>query len=179
MIIIAAAIITDSQGRCLLVRKRGTEYFMQPGGKPEIGETPHAALIRELEEELNFSVSPEELVQVGRFTDAAANEPGHLVSADVFLIATNRVSFTPTMEIEEVIWFTPGQDRHIKLAPLTENHLLPLLTPSPRHSLPHRHRTGRDENCPRPPPRRYSANAVPQYVLRRQDERHAAEADER
>lgn len=124
MIIIAAAIITDSQGRCLLVRKRGTEYFMQPGGKPEIGETPHAALIRELEEELNFSVSPEELVQVGRFTDAAANEPGHLVSADVFLIATNRVSFTPTMEIEEVIWFTPGQDRHIKLAPLTENHLL-------------------------------------------------------
>ncbi|MCE0213843.1 hypothetical protein LVU51_23885, partial [Klebsiella pneumoniae] len=72
-------------------------------------------------------VSPEELVQVGRFTDAAANEPGHLVSADVFLIATNRVSFTPTMEIEEVIWFTPGQDRHIKLAPLTENHLLPLL----------------------------------------------------
>lgn len=91
---------------------------MQPGGKPEIGETPHAALIRELEEELNFSVSPEELVQVGRFTDAAANEPGHLVSADVFLIATNRVSFTPTMEIEEVIWFTPGQDRHIKLAPL-------------------------------------------------------------
>ncbi|MEH8984509.1 NUDIX domain-containing protein, partial [Klebsiella pneumoniae] len=65
--------------------------------------------------------------QVGRFTDAAANEPGHLVSADVFLIATNRVSFTPTMEIEEVIWFTPGQDRHIKLAPLTENHLLPLL----------------------------------------------------
>ena len=118
MIIIAAAIITDSQGRCLLVRKRGTEYFMQPGGKPEIGETPHAALIRELEEELNFSVSPEEL---------AANEPGHLVSADVFLIATNRVSFTPTMEIEEVIWFTPGQDRHIKLAPLTENHLLPLL----------------------------------------------------
>ena len=52
---------------------------------------------------------------------------GKLVSADVFLIATNRVSFTPTMEIEEVIWFTPGQDRHIKLAPLTENHLLPLL----------------------------------------------------
>lgn len=34
---------------------------MQPGGKPEIGEAPEAALIRELEEELNFIVSPEEL----------------------------------------------------------------------------------------------------------------------
>lgn len=100
---------------------------MQPGGKPEIGEAPEAALIRELEEELNFIVSPEELVPLGRFTDTAANEPGHTVSADIFQIATNRASFTPTAEIEEVIWYTPGQDRHIKLAPLTENHLLPLL----------------------------------------------------
>lgn len=100
---------------------------MQPGGKPEIGETPEAALIRELKEELNFSVSPEELVPVGRFTDTAANEPGHMVSADIFQIATNRANFTPTAEIEEVIWYTPGQDQHIKLAPLTENHLLPLL----------------------------------------------------
>ena len=54
---------------------------MQPGGKPEIGEVPEAALIRELEEELNFLVSPEELVPVGRFTDTAANEPGHTVSS--------------------------------------------------------------------------------------------------
>lgn len=100
---------------------------MQPGGKPEIGEAPEAALIRELEEELNFIVSPEELVPVGRFTDRAANEPGHTVSADIFQIATNRASFIPTAEIEEVIWYTPGQDRHIKLAPLTENHLLPML----------------------------------------------------
>ena len=100
---------------------------MQPGGKPEIGEASEAALIRELEEELNFLVSPEELVPVGRFTDTAANEPGHTLSADIFQIATNRASFTPTAEIEEVIWYTPGQDRHIKLAPLTENHLLPLL----------------------------------------------------
>ena len=58
--------ITDGQGRCLLVRKRGTEYFMQPGGKPEIGEASEAALIRELEEELNFLVSPEERRQTSR-----------------------------------------------------------------------------------------------------------------
>ena len=76
MIIIAAAIITDSQGRCLLVRKRGTEYFMQPGGKPEIGETPHAALIREPEEELNFSVSQEGLGRVD------SHEQGKLYTDD-------------------------------------------------------------------------------------------------
>ena len=41
--------ITDGQGRCLLVRKRLTKYFIQPEGKPEIGEASEAALIRELE----------------------------------------------------------------------------------------------------------------------------------
>ncbi|AYH08079.1 NUDIX domain-containing protein [Pectobacterium parmentieri] len=124
---IAAAIITDIKGRCLLVRKRGTHYFMQPGGKPEAGELPEAALVRELKEELNFIVSPDELVSVGSFTDVAANEPGHMVCADIFRISTDRTYFEPAAEIEEVIWFESSQFNHIKLAPLTENHLIPLL----------------------------------------------------
>ncbi len=31
---IAAALITRADGRVLLVRKRGTALFLQPGGKP-------------------------------------------------------------------------------------------------------------------------------------------------
>ncbi|EKS6735843.1 NUDIX domain-containing protein [Enterobacter asburiae] len=124
---IAAAIITDAEGRCLLVRKRGTPYFMQPGGKQEAGELPEMALMRELQEELNFIVSPEELVKVGHFRDHAANEPGHLVCAEIFAISTEKTDFEPTAEIEEVIWYQPDQPQHLKLAPLTENYLLPLL----------------------------------------------------
>lgn len=126
-IFIAAAIVTDSQGRCLLVRKRGTDYFMQPGGKPETGELAQEALIRELKEELNFIVSPDELAPVGHFIDEAANEPGHRVYADIFRITTDRTCFEPTAEIEEVIWFDPHQPQPVSLAPLTKNHLLPLL----------------------------------------------------
>ena len=37
---IAAALLIDPQGRTLLVRKRGTGAFMQPGGKIDAGETP-------------------------------------------------------------------------------------------------------------------------------------------
>ena len=37
---IVAAVVADERGRLLLVRKRGTTAFMQPGGKPEAGETP-------------------------------------------------------------------------------------------------------------------------------------------
>jgi 8-oxo-dGTP pyrophosphatase MutT (NUDIX family) len=35
---IVAALIIDGAGRVLLVRKRGTDAFMQPGGKRDAGE---------------------------------------------------------------------------------------------------------------------------------------------
>ncbi|HHQ6594189.1 TPA: GNAT family N-acetyltransferase [Serratia fonticola] len=39
--------VTDRAGRVLLVRKRNTEWFMQPGGKIESGERPEVALARD------------------------------------------------------------------------------------------------------------------------------------
>ena len=47
---IVAAVILDVAGRVLLVRKEGTDAFMQPGGKREAGETDLIALARELHE---------------------------------------------------------------------------------------------------------------------------------
>lgn len=45
---IAAAVIADAKGRILLVRKRSSFFFMQPGGKREEGETALETLAREL-----------------------------------------------------------------------------------------------------------------------------------
>jgi 8-oxo-dGTP diphosphatase len=47
---IVAALIRDDAGRVLLVRKRGTTAFMQPGGKRDAGEDDIAALSREVAE---------------------------------------------------------------------------------------------------------------------------------
>ena len=41
---IVAALIRDDAGQVLLVRKRGTTAFMQPGGKRDSGEDDIAAL---------------------------------------------------------------------------------------------------------------------------------------
>lgn len=43
---ISAAVITDEKGRLLLVRKKWTIYFMQPGGKIESDEDAQSALVR-------------------------------------------------------------------------------------------------------------------------------------
>ncbi|MBR1173119.1 NUDIX domain-containing protein [Bradyrhizobium sp. KB893862 SZCCT0404] len=122
---IAAALMSRSDGRVLLVRKKATESFMQPGGKIETGEHPQAALRRELSEELGIDVDPSEMTYVGRYTAPAANEPGRLVDADIFRVVIAH-SVTPAAEIEEILWLDPSSPGAVKLAPLTRDKLLPL-----------------------------------------------------
>lgn len=122
---IAAALISRDDGCVLLVRKRATESFMQPGGKIEAGEHPQAALRRELSEELGIDVDPNEMTYVGRYTAPAAHELGRLVDAEIFRVAVAR-SVSPGAEIEEILWLDPNAPGSVKLAPLTRDKLLPL-----------------------------------------------------
>ena len=124
---IAAAIIEDKQGRVLLVRKKNTVFFMQPGGKPEPKESPSAALIRELREELQIDVAEESIQFIGRFTDIAANEDNHRLVADIFRVPAPDAAISPAAEIAEVIWLSPDACSSVTLAPLTQNQILPLL----------------------------------------------------
>ncbi|ADU72027.1 NUDIX domain-containing protein [Pantoea sp. At-9b] len=123
---IAAAVITDNDGRCLLVRKKNTSWFMQPGGKIDGDETPQQALQRELREELNFTFDADACHYLGCFHDQAANEPGQLLVAELFRVETTITQFSPAAEIAEVVWFDPQHDE-LPLAPLTEKQVLPLV----------------------------------------------------
>jgi 8-oxo-dGTP pyrophosphatase MutT (NUDIX family) len=122
---IAAGLIVDSTGRVLLVRKRGTKAFMQPGGKIELHESPAQALAREIEEELGIRVAPDAPEYLGEFTAQAANETHHIVNAACFYIRAD-FDVSPTREIEEAVWIAPS-DTSLPLAPLTRDHLLPIV----------------------------------------------------
>jgi 8-oxo-dGTP pyrophosphatase MutT (NUDIX family) len=124
LIRIAAAVIWRADGCVLVVRKRGSAIFMQPGGKLEPGETPEAALRRELSEELRLMGTLGPLEPLGRFSARAANEPDTVVEAVVFATALDGEA-TPQAEIEELSWIDPEHQDEIRLAELSRDHILP------------------------------------------------------
>lgn len=123
---IAAAAILREDGATLLVRKRGTSVFMQPGGKIDGDETPVVALQRELFEELALDIQPEDAEYLGYFSAPAANEPGCFVSAEMFRVQLDN-DVRAQAEIEEICWLRPGSEIELELAPLTRDIVLPAI----------------------------------------------------
>ncbi|KTS59660.1 NUDIX hydrolase [Microbacterium testaceum] len=122
---VSAAVITDAAGRLLLVRKAGTTAFMQPGGKPEPGETAAETLARELAEEIRLDVDPAALEPLGEFSAVAANEPGFEVVADVFRVDIGDQEPVLDAEIVELRWVTAATASGIEIAPLAREFFLP------------------------------------------------------
>jgi 8-oxo-dGTP diphosphatase len=122
---VVAALISDDAGRVLLVRKRGTAAFMQPGGKRDPGEDDIAALSREIVEELGCRLVRDSIRSLGEFEAVAANEPGRRVHACLYGIDVTG-DIAPSQEIDETVWVDPASPPDIVLAPLTRDHVLPL-----------------------------------------------------
>jgi 8-oxo-dGTP pyrophosphatase MutT (NUDIX family) len=122
---IAAALLIGADGRTLLVRKRGTQAFMQPGGKIDAGESAAEALVRELYEELGLVIAQEHAQFLGEFSAVAVNEPGFEVNCQLYQLHVEQ-EVVPAAEIEEIIWVDASSIDHLHLAPLTRDSILPL-----------------------------------------------------
>lgn len=123
---IAAACLFDERGRLLLVRKRGTRFFMLPGGKREPGEDALTALQRELFEELELCLDAGALQPLGRFQAPAANEADTWLQADIFRAALPH-AVQAAAELEELRWLEADQPLPGDLAPLLRDQVLPAL----------------------------------------------------
>nr|WP_146067262.1 NUDIX domain-containing protein [Arthrobacter sp. ZGTC212] len=129
---LSAVLVRDAAGRILLVRKRGTSKFMQPGGKLEPGESFSAAAAREMQEELGLSVAESELEVLGDWYGPAANEENTFIDAGLFAYTLPASNGDPSREpaaaaeIEELLWMDPAQALEREdISPLLREHILP------------------------------------------------------
>ncbi|MBE8712191.1 NUDIX hydrolase [Sphingobacterium hungaricum] len=123
---LAGALIMDDSDRLLVVRKKGSPYYMMPGGKVEVDESPDQALKRELKEELNLEVELDDLELVGCHQTFAANEKGTLVYGTVFSVhVDNHDLLKPQAEIQELHWYTEQDYANFKSAHLLSEFTIP------------------------------------------------------
>ncbi|MCE9559574.1 MAG: NUDIX domain-containing protein [Armatimonadetes bacterium] len=118
------ALLCVREGKLLVCRKRGTSMWMQPGGKPEFGETLEDAIRREIFEELEVEL--ENLEYIGQFETLPANEKNSTLLADVFradLVGEPE----PRAEIEAISWLSPEKWTRENTAPLIREHMGPFI----------------------------------------------------
>lgn len=61
----ARGLLFDTQGRWLLVRSKGAQFWHLPGGTVDLGESPAAACRRTFREEIGIDIAPGALHLVG------------------------------------------------------------------------------------------------------------------
>ena len=95
----AFAIITDDNNRVLLCHRRDYDLWNLPGGGVESGETPWAAVTREVFEETSLSIEPTQLLGIYVKPD----------SDDIvfsFRCEVRSGTIVLTDEADQISWFT-------------------------------------------------------------------------
>lgn len=109
MRLVVAAIIERSDRRLLICQRRRDDTsplkWEFPGGKVEPGESPEAALARELREEL--AVTLEKCVEMGRVRHKYASTPGEL-EIRFYAASIRETEITPKC-FEHVTWSLPKE----------------------------------------------------------------------
>lgn len=126
IVYVSAAALVDAQGRILLARRpegrpmAGLWEF--PGGKIEPGETPEAALIRELKEELDIGIS---FLDLAPLTFASHDYSSFHLFMPVFLCRAWKGA-PRSKEMQELTWVYP-QDLNQYTMPPADIPLIPLI----------------------------------------------------
>lgn len=125
-VLVVAVALIDQDGRILLARrpegKKMAGLWEFPGGKMEPGETPEAALARELQEELGIEIEPKDFAP---FVFASHAYEGFHLLMPVFL-CRRWVGEPQGREGQKLAWVAP-QDLAEYPMPAADRPLIPML----------------------------------------------------
>lgn len=111
---VVGAAIFDDQGRCLVTRRSAAmsqpDTWEFPGGKVERGESPQAALVREIREELDVEIEVGELLSVGMAPKSTSEQirldvyAAKLLSGSITLREHAEYRWCSVEELAELEW---------------------------------------------------------------------------
>jgi 8-oxo-dGTP diphosphatase len=118
VLVVAVALIGPDGRVCMQQRPLAKQHgglWEFPGGKVEPGEDARAALVREIQEELDVRLLPADLVPVGFADDGAGQGRGIVI-----LLYTCRrwVGRIRCVEGESLAWYAPDEMAALAMPPL-------------------------------------------------------------
>ncbi|XVU21157.1 NUDIX domain-containing protein [Actinoplanes sp. CA-054009] len=104
----AGALLTDAAGRMLLVEPTYKPYWEIPGGVVEADESPHAAVTRELEEELGLALKPGRLLVTDWVPPREGRTEGLMLIFDGGILSDEQAALirVPADELRGWAWST-------------------------------------------------------------------------
>lgn len=122
-----AAGVLIQDGKFLITRSHGKDFFIAPGGKVESGESAPQALVRELKEELGIDATEANLKDFGSFYAPAAGSEDKVLQMDVFLVEKWDGEIAPASEVEEIRWIDSNPPADLTLGSIFQHDVLPKL----------------------------------------------------
>jgi 8-oxo-dGTP pyrophosphatase MutT (NUDIX family) len=104
--LVTVGLLAIRERKLLLAFSNNKQCFYLPGGKIDAGETPELALCREIAEELNIQLSPDDLAYYTHISAPAYGERNGIIMEQDCYFVHHDIKPTPSAEIGKVAYFT-------------------------------------------------------------------------